>query len=415
MDTIYNIPKSETVSFRKFLDEFVNELKGTEFPKNDEDVQRLIGMQSKNSEYEKVKSSTSLEMLDSPDDVRVAPYVPGVNEFKRKTAKQNLTNDARLNSLQKLIKEKEASAGSPFIKTRESFKQVHKPVSPENHNLQPYSDVVVSIRFYRPKTDTPLKRRTYPTFSEEFQCLGSNFLSELRDKISCVCNKRRFFELSNNPRVENPEKLSDPGFFFIENTFYNDMRNPTNADYSEVIREWSAKKAKGYEKLRFQTRSMEETRFIDLEVSLGFPQLYQHHGNCEHLFIFSYVELLSKHTCLVRELYPLLKSVNTYNAKFCHMCGKREYAYVVKNSKRQLHDPAYLCSVCFISFHYVNGKKVDEFNAYRLVSYKEKLDDHESYTVEHLEVFDEIEDDLDDEDEPSPSKMIKNEAETAMK
>ncbi|XP_055839138.1 snRNA-activating protein complex subunit 3 [Episyrphus balteatus] len=408
MDKIYSIPKSEPVSFKKILDEFVTELKKTEFPENDQDVQRLMGMERKNTVYEKVKSSTSLELLDSPDDVRVAPYVPGISEFKRKTTKQNLTIDARLNSVQKLIKEKEASYGSPFIKTQDSFKQVHTPVNPADHNLEPFSDVVISVRFYRPKTDTPLKRRTYPTFSEEFKCLGSNFLSELRDKISCVCNKKRFFELSENPKVENPEKLCDPGFFFIENTFYNDMRNPANADYSEVIREWSRKKTKCYQKIPFQTRRMEKTRFIDLEVSLGFPQLYQHHGNCEHLFTFSYVELLSIHTCLVRELYPLLKSVNAYNAKFCHMCGKREYVYVVKNSKRQLHDPAYLCSVCFISFHYVNGKKVDEFNAYRLVSYNEKLDDHECFIVEHLEVFDDIDESVEEEEEgPGPSKIKK--------
>lgn len=405
MNKIYNLPKGEIVDFKKIYNDFIAELKKNEFPKSDKDVQRLMGMERYNADYELVKSSTSLEMLDSPDDVRVAPYVPGVSDFKRKSTKQYMTQgDTKLNSVQKLLKEKETSYNSPFIKTRESFKQVHTSTNPADHNLEPFSDIVISVRFYRPKTDTPLKRRTYPTFSEEFQCLGSNLLTELRDKISCICNKKRFFELSTNPTAENPEKLSDPGFFFIENTFYNDMRNPNNADYSEVIRQWAnSKKARGYEKINFETRRMEQCRFLDLKVSLGFPQLYQHHGNCEHLFTFSYVELLSKHNCLVRELYPLLKSVNAYNAKFCHMCGKREYAYVVKNSKRQLHDPAYLCSVCFISFHYVNGKKVDEFNAYRLVSYKEKLDDHESCVVEQLEIFDEMNEER--EDGPGPSKI----------
>ena len=37
----------------------------------------------------------------------------------------------------------------------------------------------------------------------------------------------------------------------------------------------------------FQTAKMEDTKFLDLNVQLGVPYLYQHQGNCEHIIIFT--------------------------------------------------------------------------------------------------------------------------------
>jgi snRNA-activating protein complex subunit 3 len=73
------------------------------------------------------------------------------------------------------------------------------------------------------------------------------------------------------------------GFIFIEDTFYSDYRDPANYDYSHVIREWAATHELG----PFQTGIMEKTKFEDLTVRLGYPYVYQHQGNCEHLIVFS--------------------------------------------------------------------------------------------------------------------------------
>ena len=35
---------------------------------------------------------------------------------------------------------------------------------------------------------------------------------------------------------------------------------------------------------------METTKFIDLNIRLGFPYLYNHLGNCEHVFVFTGVK-----------------------------------------------------------------------------------------------------------------------------
>ena len=50
--------------------------------------------------------------------------------------------------------------------------------------------------------------------------LGSQCLSELRDKFHCIADHM----------LDGPNHKS--GFVFLEDVFYNDMRDPANVDYS---------------------------------------------------------------------------------------------------------------------------------------------------------------------------------------
>ena len=61
------------------------------------------------------------------------------------------------------------------------------------------------------------------------------------------------------------------------------MRDPNNIDYSRVIRKW----AEEHELGPFSTALMEDTAFLDLVLRFGYPYVYQHQGNCEHLVVFS--------------------------------------------------------------------------------------------------------------------------------
>lgn len=70
---------------------------------------------------------------------------------------------------------------------------------------------------------------------------------------------------------------------YIGETFYNDMRYPSNVDYSEVVMAWARQR----DLYLGKKQKMEETKIFDLTVKLGYPYLYQHQGNCEHLFCFS--------------------------------------------------------------------------------------------------------------------------------
>jgi hypothetical protein len=52
--------------------------------------------------------------------------------------------------------------------------------------------------------------------------------------------------------------------------------------------EWTNEKHKGQQP-RYgvcTSKKMEETKFEDLTIKLGYPYVYTHQGNCEHLLIF---------------------------------------------------------------------------------------------------------------------------------
>lgn len=52
-----------------------------------------------------------------------------------------------------------------------------------------------------------------------------------------------------------------------------------------TIIEWSESHDRGYGK--FQTAKMEEFTFNDLCIKLGFPYLYCHQGDCEHVVVIT--------------------------------------------------------------------------------------------------------------------------------
>ena len=54
------------------------------------------------------------------------------------------------------------------------------------------------------------------------------------------------------------------------------------------MKEW----AKKNNIANFKSERMESTKFIDLSVKLGFPYLYTHLGDCEHLLIFTSLKLV---------------------------------------------------------------------------------------------------------------------------
>jgi snRNA-activating protein complex subunit 3 len=59
--------------------------------------------------------------------------------------------------------------------------------------------------------------------------LGENYLTELKDKITCFKNEIRVGEFSQDPdKIKDAPLMKDliqSSFFFIENVFYNDLRN----------------------------------------------------------------------------------------------------------------------------------------------------------------------------------------------
>lgn len=364
-------PPQPSIILRKFLEDYRNKL-------TYESTDHLPFYFKKYSSVPAdIESSCSLQMLSSPDDNLINIFDPGAEIQRPNVSKPQM--DGNVPKTYTAINEHKArSRHNPFTRTQYSYRLIAEPTANADQMMQSLDDfeLEITVRFYRPPRAA---YRGYkierPVFAKEFVCLGSNYLTDLRDKVSCICNGMKFVDISDDPDAPLPVLETDPGYFFINDTFYNDTRNPNNCDYSQSVLSW-AKNAHGVHAEQFKCASMEATRFIDLTVRLGAPQQYLHHGNCEHLFVISQVEVLLPFSkCIDRNMYPIMRAFNTFNRRTCYMCGQRGYHFIVEQSRRQLHDPSYLCRSCFFSFNYVDGKKVGQFKAYRIYDLSEQLDD----------------------------------------
>ncbi|XP_048639890.1 snRNA-activating protein complex subunit 3 isoform X3 [Marmota marmota marmota] len=168
---------------------------------------------------------------------------------------------------------------------------------------------------------------------QTMQVLGSQKLTELRDSICCVSDLQIGGEFSNTPD-QAPEHISKDlyksAFFYFEGTFYNDKRYPECRDLSRTIIEWSESHDRGYGK--FQTARMEDFTFNDLNIKLGFPYLYCHQGDCEHVVVIT------------------------------------DIRWVTNSDSFAPEDPCFFCDVCFRMLHYDSeGNKLGEFLAYPYV------------------------------------------------
>lgn len=256
----------------------------------------------------------------------------------------------------------------PRVREVQQLQDKPEKQSSIEESLQPFKDSVVTLRFYEPFKYTP-SIKNQPRFHQEYQVLGSNLLTELRDKFYCHCNQGPFFDISDNPHHihEHNPLAPNPGFFFIHDTFFNDCRNPLNDDYSKVIRDW----LKRFHYVRdFKASTMETTKFEDLSIRVGYPCVYQHHGACEHIFCITSVDLLDSSDSLIPSDYPRLSSANRKRASLCDFCGQIDASFLVTNCALHVKDPVVACENCFFSFHYESDglTKTCDFNAYRLFS-----------------------------------------------
>lgn len=339
-----------------------------DIPKNDEEIREILKFKGKSNEFDMLLDSISVEQLTQPDEIRVNPFDPSDFTGRKRSTITIPKTAKKLKTVANLIKYRGIyceTHRNRFLKYNK-YKCLKIDVDNQNADIQPFEESLLTVRIYEPfKYQSNSNVRMKPKLSQEFLVLGSQYLTELRDKIYCQCNFGPFFDISKQPNAEHNDstvdKPFDHGFFFITDTFYNDTRSPTH-DYSEVIRKWAMKSMDVGD---MHTASMENTQFKDLTVRLGFPQVYIHHGNCEHLIGISDIRLIGQDDVRTRKQYPLLRIISSTRQIFCMICGLSEATFIVTNSTVHVHDPTYLCADCFESYHYIDGKKVGEFQAYR--------------------------------------------------
>lgn len=209
---------------------------------------------------------------------------------------------------------------------------------------------------------------------QEFLVYGSQTLTSLRDRIYCPfehiaqykdCN---ISDLNNVDNYRNDE-ITYSGFFFIEKTFYNDLRYDKCKDYSKPIIEHYNKRKYGQSKYKqfahlsdLKAQKMENTTFNQLVIRIGYPYLYTHLGDCEHLIIFRDLRMINMAEILSVSCYPkiIFKSLN--RRRRCFICQKKSAKWMTRNDSLVYNNPAFFCELCFDLLHFdPNGQRVGDF------------------------------------------------------
>ncbi|XP_063434460.1 snRNA-activating protein complex subunit 3-like [Mytilus trossulus] len=229
-------------------------------------------------------------------------------------------------------------------------------------------NVIINIRVYPPFKFLKMQNAHNKIMPDlNFNVLGTQKLSDLRDKISCVNDLAIAHDLSDNPDNEFMPYAKDvykSGFFYIEGVFYNDMRYPECQDYGSSIMQWASQPGRKIGEMR--TEKMEESLFLNLNVRLGQPYCYMHQGDCEHLIIFTDIRLLNPDDSLDIREYPRLMKKKRVTRTLCRACMMHSARWIVYNSEHAPENPCFFCDQCFKSFHYdEHGKKIGNIKAYK--------------------------------------------------
>lgn len=377
MENVYRMKSGDLINIRTKFTEFMNELCPNsigEFPQTYEDVKTLLDIQN-DVEEEILEDSISLNNLAQLDDVPIFDVKLHDLHLKPGQKSINIPKKAmRLRCVQRCVEEHSVKARGNIPSKYNRYRYIEHKLdnSSESCDLIPLKEILITVRVYEPfvyKRGEKTQRK--PRLSQEFLVLGRQTLTELRDKIYCHCNFGPFNDISNDfetiKTIETQQlkptmsKDDDFGFFFITDTFYNDDRS-ANTDNTVEIREWMSRKS---DFGPVQVKSMQNTTFEDLSVRVGFPQLYRHYMNCEHIISFTDIRLLASDDSLKSADYPLLRCVSSTKMTLCMICGIMEAIFVVKKSNIHILDPTFMCQMCLISFHYIDGKKVGTFQAFR--------------------------------------------------
>lgn len=101
-----------------------------------------------------------------------------------------------------------------------------------------------------------------------------------------------------------------------------------------------------------------------LTLRLGYPYVYQHQGDCEHIIIFSDIRFTNAKDPSDSQAYPYYKNINRYLSQICMVCGTSSAKWVCVDSNRLPHEHSYLCQECFLSYNYIDGEKIGNFKAF---------------------------------------------------
>ncbi|XP_010886696.1 snRNA-activating protein complex subunit 3 isoform X2 [Esox lucius] len=290
---------------------------------------------------------------DEPPDTKLVPPDPTLQTLIQRKKKQDYKGTLRIDKISRV---------DHYQNELESLAVGKRPDNPSD--LVPEGEIILSINVLYPAI---FERFKYVRPHMTLHMLGSHSLVDLRDAICCISDLQVFGEFSNTPDMA-PDFLSKDhfksAFFYFEGVFYNDMRYPECQDISETSIEW----AKTRDFPPFAKAKMEDTCFYDLTLKVGYPYLFCHQGDCEHVVIVTDIRLAHRDDCLDRKLYPLLTHKHRVLTRKCAVCHVYIGRWLTTNDPFAPNDPCLFCERCFRMLHYDQaGNKLGHFMAYPYV------------------------------------------------
>lgn len=316
MDHIYPTKDYTEYKIKDHVEKLQKTVLDDEMPQSFDDITRVLNI---SDEQLKIKSLELCRMYEDYGSEEPSNVEEPFSIFSEESLELNCVKYLRKGADCQENRSRERGA-EKITKTR---------TTEEPNDIEIYKESVITIRFYEPFKYTPCIKNQ-PRFQQEYQVLGSNFLSELRDKFYCQCNFGPFNDISDDPTapIDIDPNRPNPGFFYIHDTFYNDTRKEDNPDYSDVIINW-------FQKLHyartFKKGVMEDTKFEDLRIRIGYPCVYQHFGACEHIFCITSVDLIDNSDSLIRSDYPKLSYLSKRRPTLCDVCGQHDATFLVTN------------------------------------------------------------------------------------
>ena len=84
----------------------------------------------------------------------------------------------------------------------------------------------------------------------------------------------------------------------------------------------------------FEVASMEDVRLDSLQLRVGYPYVYIHQGDHEHLLTLTDIRLLGPRDPQKVTEYPLIRSLGSQAARYCMVCQSSVAVWVTMNNVR---------------------------------------------------------------------------------
>ncbi|XP_045216380.2 snRNA-activating protein complex subunit 3-like [Mercenaria mercenaria] len=373
---------TEKINVREFLSKWDNDVYHTCAEESKSDVETLTKKLKMSAENVKeLENVCSLDLLEPDTEER--------HLYDKWEYLENIPGDAKLMCVrfqkQELERRNQNSAHLIAVYRKFKYRQTDEHLmydpGPDGSKLKDipedcrviYPDVVLTVHIHRP-SKVKMAKKLYeeqgkyeaPFLSNTLLVLGRQKLTDLRDMVRCVHDLTVAGDMSENPDMDCQVYAKDvfkSGFFFINDVFYNDLREDDARDYSKEIREWASQPPRNK---NYETKRMEDTTFLDLTVKLGAPYLYMHQGDCQHLLVFSDIRLLTTEEPQDLRMYPYMIGRSNRHRTLCRVCGNQAARWITYNSQFTPENPCFFCDLCFRCLNYdSNNKKIGNFEAYR--------------------------------------------------